>query len=98
MQCMALTRTGETTVGPIAVDGRTITLVARTRAIHVGDETRAVLYVRARPHHVEVLGEDGRRQIVAVRDIEYVAMAGITIGAIIVASALRAIRPRPHGS
>ena len=47
-------RRRETTVGPVALDGRTITLVARTTAVHLGD-TFGGLHVRARPAHVEVL-------------------------------------------
>ncbi len=39
----------DTTVGPLAFDGRTITLVARTRAMHVGDDGRGALHVRSRP-------------------------------------------------
>lgn len=71
-----------TTTGPVAVDGRTITLVATTRAVHVGRGARALaLHVRARPHHVEVLHHDGRRDVVRIRDVEgtlvtVIALAG----------------------
>src|SRR6266566_9121532 len=34
MRTMALLHRGETTIGPVAFGGRTITLVARTTAIH----------------------------------------------------------------
>ena len=49
----------ETTTGPVAFGGRTITLVARTTALHVGD-TSGALHLRARPVHVEVLDGEGR--------------------------------------
>src|SRR5689334_16158044 len=54
----AMLRRRETTVGPVALDGRSVTLVARTTAVHVGDTRAArpgLLHLRARPAHVEVL-------------------------------------------
>ena len=70
MQPMTLLQRGETSVGPVAVDGRTITLVARTTAVHIGSDERGALHLRSRPVHVEVLDADGRRHIVRIRDIE----------------------------
>jgi hypothetical protein len=83
---------GESTVGTVAVDGRTMTFVARTRAFHLGRGSRGALHVRARPTHIEVLDEDGRHQIVRIRDVEHTV-----IGAIILAGAgftlgMRALR------
>lgn len=77
---------GETTIGPVAVDGRTITLVARTSGVHVGGGPLAALGVRARPTHVEVLDAHGRRQVVRIRDVETTLIAAIvavgTVGAL----------------
>jgi hypothetical protein len=91
---MTRSRSVETTVGPLAFDGRTITLVASTRAMHLGDDGRGALHVRSRPRHVEVLDEDGRRQIVAVRDVERMLVAAICIAGIVTAFAVRTIRAR----
>ncbi len=70
---------GETTVGPVAVDGRTITLVARTSGVRVRGGPLAALGVRARPTHVEVLDEQGRRQVVRIRDVEAGLICGIVV-------------------
>ena len=35
MRAMSMLQRGETTLGPLAFDGRTITLVARTTALHI---------------------------------------------------------------
>jgi len=69
----------ETTIGPVAHEGRTITLVARTTAMHLGDDGRGALGVYARPAHVEVLEEDGRRHIVRVPDIERALLTAIAL-------------------
>ena len=74
---MAVLKRGETTIGPLAFGGRTITLVARTTALHVGDDARGALHVRSRPVHVEVLDGEGRREVVHVRDIEHTLMVAI---------------------
>jgi uncharacterized 2Fe-2S/4Fe-4S cluster protein (DUF4445 family) len=89
---MSVVQRGETTIGPVAVGGRTITLVARTTAIHLGGDGRGALHVRSRPMHVEVLDEDGRRHVVRVRDIQQTLIAGIAIGGVAGAYALRTIR------
>jgi len=86
-------RRRETTVGPVALDGRTITLVARTTAVHLGD-TFGGLHVRARPAHVEVLEANGQRQVIPVRDVEHVLVTAITIAGLVGACALRVIRNR----
>ena len=85
---------GESTVGPVAVDGRTITLVACTRAFHFGRGPIGALGLRARPTHVEVLDEDGRRQVVRIRDVEGTVMAAIIAAGAGGAFALRALRNR----
>jgi hypothetical protein len=89
---MALLQSGDTTIGPLAFDGRTITLVARTSAFHIGDDGRGALHVRSRPHHVEVLDEDGHRDVVAVHDIERVIVVGITVATIVGTYLLRTVR------
>jgi hypothetical protein len=89
---MPVLQRGETTVGPVAVGGRTITLVARTTAIHLGGDDRGALHVRSRPVHVEVLDEDGRRHVVRVRDIEQTLIAAIAIGGVACTYVLRSIR------
>jgi hypothetical protein len=84
----------DTTVGPLAFDGRTITLVARTRAMHVGDDGRGALHVRSRPRHVEVLDVDGRRKVVAVHDVERMLVLAITFAGLAAAFAIRTVRTR----
>jgi hypothetical protein len=84
----------DTTVGPLAFDGRTITLVARTRALHVGDDGRGVLHVRSRPRHVEVLDVDGRRKVLVVHDVERMLVLAITIAGLAAAFAIRTVRTR----
>ncbi|MDQ1462897.1 MAG: hypothetical protein QOI08_4381 [Actinomycetota bacterium] len=84
----------ETTIGPLALGGRTITLVARTTALHLGNDERGALHIRSRPAHVEVLDEDGRRHVVRIRDIERALIAAIVIGGAAGACALRVARRR----
>jgi hypothetical protein len=74
---MALVQQAETTVGPVAIDGHTITLVARTRALRLGRRGRGALHVRARPTHVEILDGDGRHNVVRIRDLETALIAAI---------------------
>ena len=83
MQDVAVTR-GETTFGPVGVDGRTLTLVARTCEWRRGrgPDERAVR-VWTRPTHLEMLDEEGRREVVRIRDTEFAL-----IGAAAVAAAL----------
>ena len=82
----------ETTVGPVAFGGRTITLVARTTAVHIGSDDRGASGVRTRPAHVEVLDEHGQHQLVHIRDVEQALIAAIAIAAIAGARAVRLIR------
>ena len=92
-----LLQRNETTIGPVAVDGRTITLVARTRAVRVGGRDVGALGVRARPTHVEILDADGRHSVVRIRDVQWAAMASIAVagtGYILAVHALRKARAR----
>jgi hypothetical protein len=83
---------GETTIGPVAVDGRTITLVARTHALHLGARGRGALHVRARPAHVEVLDGQGRREVVRIHDVERSLIAVIGVAGAVAAIGVRALR------
>lgn len=89
---MALVQRGETTLGPLAFGGRTITLVARTTAVHVGSDARGALRVRSRPAHVEVLDEDGQRHVLHIRNVEHALIAAIAIGGVASSCALRLVR------
>jgi hypothetical protein len=89
---MAVLHRGETTIGPVAFGGHTITLVARTTAIQLGGDARGALHVRSRPALVEVLDEQGRRQVVHIRNVEHALIAAIAIGGVASTYALRAIR------
>lgn len=90
MASMAVLQRGESTIGPVAFGGRTIMLVARTTAVHIGRDAFSAVHVRSRPVHVEVLDEHGQRQVVPVRDVERALIAAIAIGGIAGACALRA--------
>ncbi len=94
---MAHAQTADTTIGPLAFDGRIITLVTRTHALHLGDDARGALHIRSRPRHVEVLDADGRRQVLAVRDVERIVVGAITIAGLAAAGAVRMIRNRGAG-
>jgi hypothetical protein len=94
---VSLVRKTETTIGPVAVDGQTITLVARTRAIRIGNRGFGALGVRARPTHVEILDADGRHQVVRIRDVEFGVLAAIALtgtGYVLAGQALRKARSR----
>jgi hypothetical protein len=91
---VATVQQGESTFGPVAVDGRTITLVARTRAVRLGRRGAGALGLRARPTHVEVLEADGRRQVVRIRDIESGAIITIALATVGYVLGVRALRRR----
>jgi hypothetical protein len=74
---VAVVQRFESSAGPVAVGGRTISLVTRTRALTFGNENGVVFHVRSRPSHVEVLEDDGRRHVVAVRDVQRIMTAAI---------------------
>jgi len=82
----------ESTAGPVAVDGRTITLVARTTALHVGRDRFGAVHARARPLHVEVLDEHGERHVMRIRDTERMLVGAIALAGIVGAWVLRGIR------
>lgn len=80
---MALLHRAESSSTPLATHGRTITLVARTRAWRVITPSGGALHVRARPSHVEVLDEHGHHEVVRIRDIEGTLMAVIVAAGIV---------------
>ena len=82
-------KVSETHMGPLAVGGRTITLVARTRALHVGRGPSRAFAVRVRPSHVEVLDNQGNQHIVRIPDIEGTLIAGIVAAGLFGAAAAR---------
>ena len=92
---MALLHRTETSSAPLATHGRTITLVARTRAMRVGTRSGSALHVRARPSHVEVLDEQGRHEVVPIRDIEGRLLVAIVVAGIVGAVVTRARRRTP---
>ena len=95
MRFVAEVYRGETSVGPVAIDGRTITFVARTRGLRIGRDARlGALHVRARPAHVEILDTEGRRQVVRIHDLERTMIAAISLGGLACAFAVRALRGR----
>ena len=61
----------EATTGPVAVGGRTISLVARTTTVTFGRSAREIA-VWSRPHHVEILDRGGQREVVRVRDAQVI--------------------------
>jgi len=69
--------TYESTTGPVVVDGRTIALVAKTRALSLGRTSGSLFHVRSRPAHVEVLDGDGRRRVLPIRDVQRLVMSAI---------------------
>ena len=92
MRSMAVLHRGETTTGPVASGGRTITLVARTTAARIGGDARGACRVRSRPLLVEVLDENGQRHVVHIRDVEHALIAAVAIGGLASTCALRALR------
>ena len=85
-------RRGEATFGPVAVDGRTLTLVARTHEVRWGRGGAArSLRVWTRPTHLEVLDEEGNREVVRVRDTEF-ALVGAAAAALAALVAWRTVR------
>jgi hypothetical protein len=85
-----LRRSGSSTT-PMVVDGRVITLRARTLTLPIGSRVGGLTYVRVRPDHVEILERDGRHVTIPVHDIEYAARVGLALAtaAIIVTARIR---------
>jgi hypothetical protein len=94
---MAGVQRSESTVGPLAFGGQTITLVSRTTAVHVGNDERGAVRVRSRPAHVEVLDEHGQRHVVHIRNVEQTLVAAIAIGGIAGAWIVRFTRKSRNG-
>jgi len=82
----------ESTTGPVVVDGRTITLVSKTRAVSLRRASWSLFHVRSRPAHVEVLHRDGRREVVPIRDMQRAVTAAIALAAVAGAALARARR------
>src|SRR5438552_2214941 len=80
------------TSGPFGGDGRTITLGAKTRTVHLRGRAGNALHVWARPAHVEVLDEEGRREVVRIHDVERAVMMAVVLGAAGYILATRALR------
>lgn len=89
---MAVVQRYESTTGPVVVDGRTIALVARTRALQLRAPFAGWFHVRARPAHVEVLDGDGSRHVVPIRDVQRIANRAIVAAAAAGIVGLRAWR------
>ena len=64
----------ESTTGPVAVGGRTISLVARSTTLTLGRTQREVA-TWSRPHHIEILDQGGQREVVRVRDAQMIGAA-----------------------
>jgi hypothetical protein len=81
-------RTGSSTA-PIVVNGRTITLRARTFAVpvHIGDVH--LWFVRARPDHVEILEPDGRHHTMRVHDVTNATRLAVAAGSFVCVIAAR---------
>lgn len=83
----------ESTAGPVAIDGRTLTLVARTRTVRLGRRPGLALGGWARPTRIEVLDEDGRHRVVRIHDVERMLTAAIALtGALTGATSVFAAR------
>jgi hypothetical protein len=92
-----LQRTGSSTA-PIVVNGRTITLRARTWSVPVRFGDVQLCFVHARPDHVEVLEPDGRHRTIRVRDYTYgtrVALVGGSVACVLAARMRRKRRSNP---
>ena len=92
---MPLVTNVETHAGPVAVKGHTITLVARTSGISLGNEQARLFGLWSRPAHVEVLDTDGARHLHPVRDVQLLtlaAIAGATAACVLATRVARRIR------
>ena len=89
---MAALQRVETSAGPVAFGGRTITLVARTTAVKIGQDRFGAVHARSRPLHVEVLDERGERHVLRVRDIERTVVGVVALAGLVGACVVRGIR------
>jgi hypothetical protein len=67
---VASVQTTKTTEGPIAIDGRTITVVSRAHVVSVGRGALRTRFVSSRPAYIEVLDTRGARHVLRVRAVE----------------------------
>jgi hypothetical protein len=88
-------RRGSSTA-PIVVNGRTITLRARTWTVPLTFGDLQVWFVHARPDHVEVLEPDGRHRTLRVRDVTYTTRVAVLAGWALAIVAAR-VRRRASG-
>jgi hypothetical protein len=65
-----IVETRRSTDGPVAVNGRTITVVSRTRVVSLGRGALRTRFVSSRPSYIEVLDTRGARHVVRVRAVE----------------------------
>jgi hypothetical protein len=81
-------RSGSSTT-PIVVNGRTITMRARTWSVPVHLGPAHLWLVHAGPDHVEVLEPDGRHHTLRVHDVTFLARAAISAASIAGVTAAR---------
>jgi hypothetical protein len=86
-------RRGSSTA-PIVVNGRTITLRARTWTVPLSFGDTQMWFVHARPDHVEVLEADGRHRTLRVHDVTYTTRLAVLAGSALAIAAARARRRR----
>jgi hypothetical protein len=90
-----LLRKVDTTTGPVAIEGHTISLVARTTGIKLGGDPPLFFGLWSRPAHVEVLDADGGRRLLPVRDAQLLTMAtiaGMTAACVVATRVARRFR------
>jgi hypothetical protein len=81
-------RRGSSTA-PIVVNGRTITLRARTWVVPLSFGDMHMWYVHARPDHVEVLEPDGRHRTLRVHDFTFTTRVAVIAGSAVAIAAAR---------
>jgi hypothetical protein len=86
-------RRGSSTA-PIVVNGRTITLRARTWTVPLRFGDVQMWFVHARPDHVEVLEPDGRHRTLRVHDLTYTTRLAVFAGWVLAIAAARVRRGR----
>jgi hypothetical protein len=67
---VGIVETRSSTDGPVAINGRTVTVVNRTRVVALGRGAMRTRFVSSRPAYVEVLDAQGARHVVRVRPVE----------------------------
>lgn len=89
---MSVLQRHEVTTGPVATYGRTITLVARTRGVRFGGPLAGLARVQARPAHVEVLDDQGRRRVHRIHDVDRALTAVAVAAAVAGVAGVRFLR------